>query len=137
MHLTIRPRDRQDKLNRSLLASIEQRFAKLDRFIPESGNVDIQLEHIQSRRHGKTHYVHATATIPGEPTTLYVEALAENFRTACDRVYEKLERQLTRHHDRVVRQRRRNDQKESVRTWLHETLSKPRRLLDRLKRRRG
>ncbi len=136
MRVEVRSRDTSHKLNRSLLSSIEQLFGKLERYARDPAYIEVSLEHLHRRKKGGTHYVHATAVIPGEPTTFHVEVTAEDFRTGCDRVYEKLERHLRQHGERVRSRERRHARQEKLSRLMKETLHAPRRLLERLSRRK-
>lgn len=136
MRVEIRSRDRSHKLNRSLLTSLEQLFAKLSRYVRDPAYIEVSLEHLHRRRKGGTHYVHATAVIPGEPTTFHVEVIAEDFRTGCDRVYEKLERHLRKHGERSRGRERQQARQEKLSRLVQDTLHAPRRLLERLSRRK-
>ncbi|MEK7184226.1 MAG: HPF/RaiA family ribosome-associated protein [Patescibacteria group bacterium] len=135
MRVEVRSRDRSHKLNRSLLSSIEQLFQKLDKYVRDPAYIEISLEHLHRRKKGGTHYVHATAVIPGEPTTFHVEVTAEDFRTGCDRVYEKLERHLRQHGDRARGRERRQARREKLTRMFQESMLAPRRLLEGFRRR--
>ncbi len=125
---------KEEKLNRGVQEGAVKQFQKLERYLPEAAQVDVRLELITRHRRGKTHYAHVSVAIPGEPRTFHTEALAPDFRTALDRIYGKTERHLSRWHDRQIKTRHRGDRKSIVGSWLHATLSAPKRLLGSLRR---
>ena len=136
MRIEVRSRDKAHKLNRSLVGSVEQLFQKLDRYVGDPAYIEITLEHLHSRRKGGTHYVHGTATIPGEPTTFHTQALAEDFRTAADKVYAKMERHLRQRHTKLTRTRLGAARRAKTERWLKEAIQGPQRLLSNLRPRR-
>lgn len=133
MRVEVRSRDTSHKLNRSLVSWIEQLFHKLDRYVSDPAYIEVTLEHLHSKRKGGTHYVHALAAVPGEPTTFHAEVLREDFRTACDKVFSKMEHHLRRRRNKVVRAARGVARREKVSRMFQETLHAPRRLLERIK----
>ncbi|MBI4185674.1 HPF/RaiA family ribosome-associated protein [Candidatus Berkelbacteria bacterium] len=124
-----------ERLNRSVQEEAIRQFQKLERYVPEAAQVDLRLELIKSHRKGKTHYAHVAVAIPGEPRTFHAEAIAEDFRTALDRIERKAEAHLRRWHDKRTRARRDGERKGRVTAWLQATLSAPSRLLNRIRRR--
>lgn len=126
--------NKQEKLNRAAQEGATKLFQKLDKYLPDIAQVDIRLELITSHRKGKTHYAHVSVAIPGEPKTFHAESIAEDFRTACDRIYGKAEKHVRRWHERLIKSRRGADRKNTVGTWLQRTLSAPKRLLGRFRR---
>ncbi|MBI2589692.1 HPF/RaiA family ribosome-associated protein [Candidatus Berkelbacteria bacterium] len=136
MQVTFKLLDKEHKLNRSLQDSAVKLFEKLDRYVPEPTQLDLRAEHIHSTRKGKTHYVHVAVAVTKEPRTFHAEALAEDFRTAFDRLYKKTERYLRKRHDKLIKKSRNAERKIRIRDWLSSTLSTPRRLLGRFRRRR-
>lgn len=125
---------KQEKLNRAAQEGAIKLFQRLDKYLPDLAQVAVRLELITSHRKGKTHYAHVSVAVPGEPRTFHAEALAEDFRTACDRIYGKAERHVRRWHERLIKSRRSADRKDTVGNWLHKTLSAPKRLLSRFRR---
>jgi ribosome-associated translation inhibitor RaiA len=136
MRVEVRSRDKTHKLNRSLINSVEQLFQKLDRYVGDPAYIEITLEHLHSRRKGGTHYAHGSATIPGEPTTFHTQALAEDFRTASDKVYSKMERHLRQRHTKLTRTRLGASRRAKIDRWIHDSLHAPQRLLLNLRPRR-
>ncbi len=136
MRVEVRSRDRAHKLNRSLVVWAEQLFQKLDRYAADPAYVEVTMEHLHSKKKGGTHYVHGTAVIPGEPTTFHVQVLAEDFRTGCDKVYDKLERHLRKRSSKHLRTRLGAARREKMDRWLKQTLDAPQRLLKRIRPRR-
>lgn len=134
MKLQLVALNKQEKLNRAAQEGALKLFQKLDKYLPELAHVDVRLELITSHRKGRTHYAHVSVAIPGEPKTFHAEALAEDFRTACDRIYGKAEKHVRRWHERLVKSRRDGERKSTVGNWLHQTLSAPKRLLGRFRR---
>lgn len=113
MKLEVRARDKEHNLNKSTLQAIDKMFSKLSKFMPENGLIEVRLEHLHNKRKGKTHYVHATATIPGEPSTFHIEVVGDDFRTASDKAYGKLSKKLSRRHAKLIRQPRGESRKQS------------------------
>lgn len=136
MRVEVRSRDTTHKLNRSLIASLEQLFRKLDRYVGDPAYIEIRLEHLHSRRKGGTHYVHGSATIPGEPTTFHTQVLAEDFRTAADKVYSKMERHLRQRSNKLTRTRLGAARREKMDRWFRDSIQAPARLLSNLRPRR-
>jgi ribosomal subunit interface protein len=133
MRVDVRSRDKSHKLNRSLLFSIEQLFQKLGKFAKDPAYIEVTLEHLHSRKKGGTHYVHASAVIPGEPTTFHAESLAEDFRTACDKVFDKMERHLKKRGNKLTRMERSAARRGKIDRWMRDTLHAPGRLLTKLR----
>ncbi|MBI4032112.1 HPF/RaiA family ribosome-associated protein [Candidatus Berkelbacteria bacterium] len=137
MRLELQVLDTEHKLNRSVRDHATQLFGKLDRFLPDTASrIDLRLDHIHHGRKGKTHYVHVAVAIPKEPRTFHVEVLAEDFRTALDRLYKKTERYLRKRHEKRIQRHRSAERKAQVNDWVHATLSAPKRLLERIARKR-
>lgn len=138
MRFTLLLLDDDHKVNRSVRDHAEKLFRKLERFLPDDASrVELRLEHIPSVRKDTTHYVHVAVAVPKEPHTLHAEVVAADFRTALDRLYGKTEKQLRRRHEKRIQRSRSSERKQRVNDWLHTTLSAPRRLLGRLRRRRA
>lgn len=135
MKMTLQLLDKEHKISRKIQEAALKQFEKLERYVPESTQLDLRLEHIHSARKGKTHYVHVAVAIPKEPRTFHAEALAEDFRTALDRLYNKTSQHLGRRHDRLIRRNRDAERKLQVGERLRQTLSAPRRILERIQRR--
>lgn len=137
MHLDVRARIRGEKINRSILEAGEKLFQKLTDLLPENVVIDVMLEHLKNQhRKGKTHYVHATLAIPGEPRTFHAESLSEDFRTGLDRTFGRVSHYVHRWHGKFVKQQRRADRqrKAIVGSWLHRTLSAPHRFFAKFRK---
>ncbi len=136
MHLDVRSRVRGEKINKSILEAGEKLFAKLEDLLPAAAMIDVHLEHFSNQKKGRTHYVHATVAVPGEPRTFHAETLTEDFRTGLDRAYAKTSRFVHQWHARSVKEQRRDDRrrKEKVGGWLHATLSAPRRFFGKFRK---
>ena len=113
MRLEVRARDKSHTLNKSTPQAVEKMFGKLDKFMPDNGLVEVRMEHLNNKHKGKTHYVHATATIPGEPSTFHIEVISDDFRSAADRAHEKLSKKLSRRHAKQIRRPRGESRKQS------------------------
>lgn len=137
MHLDVRARIREQKINRSILEAGEKLFAKLEDLLPETAVIDVMLEHLKNQhRKNLSHYVHASLVIPGEGRTFHAESLTDDFRTGLDRTYARISRYVHRWHGKAVKQQRRADRKrkEQVGSWLHATLSRPFRFLGKFRK---
>lgn len=126
--------NKEERLNRAVQEGAIKQFQKFDKYLPDAAQVDVRLDLIKSHRKGKTHYAHVSVAIPGEPKTFHAESIAEDFRTALDRIFGKTEKHLRRWHDRLIKARRSFDRKEDVGNWLRKTLTAPKRLLSRFSR---
>ena len=136
MHLELQLLQSDLKLNRTIREHASELFSKLDRYLTDpASRVDLRLELIRNQRKGQTHYVHVAVAVPREPHTFHAEALAEDFRTALDRLYGKAERYLRRRHKKLTRAKRDSERKEKVSQWIQDSLTAPRRLLGRFFRR--
>ncbi|MBI4023123.1 HPF/RaiA family ribosome-associated protein [Candidatus Berkelbacteria bacterium] len=136
MRVTLQLLDKEHKVSRKIQEAAVTQFQKLERYVPDPSHVDLRLEHIHSARKGKTHYVHVSVAVPKEPRTFHAEALAEDFRTALDRLYHKAETHVRRRHEKLVRQQRSSLRKEHIAARLRATLSAPKRLLGSIRRSR-
>ena len=136
MHLDVRARTKGEKINRSILEAGEKLFAKLNDLLPEPAMVDVVLEKLTNHRRGRTHYIHVTVSIPGEPRTFHAESLTEDFRSGLDRTYAKASQYVHRWHAYTVKlaRRRAARHKDQVNSWLHRTLSAPRRFLGKFRK---
>jgi len=134
MKLNLIVLDTSQKLNRSVQEGALKQFQKLEKYLPDLAQVDIRLELITSHRKGRTHYAHVSVALPGEPRTFHAEYVAEDFRTALDRIYGKAESHLRRWHDKLIKSHRDGERKESVGSWLLATFSAPKRLLGKIRR---
>jgi|GEM_PF-3936705 len=136
MHLEVRSRVRGEKLNRSVLDSGEKLFRKLGDLLPDAAMITVDLELVTHHKKGRTHYVHATVAIPGEPRTFHAEALSEDFRSGLDKTFARTQQFVRRWHGRSIKLARRRDRqaKGEATTWLHGTLSKPRRFFRRFRK---
>ncbi len=90
---------RKFELNDSLRDFVQDRLGRLERYDPRLSRVDITLTEEKRNR-----TVEALAAINGD-VDVHAEATADDFRTAINRVSDKLKRQLKRRH-----QKRRNHQ---------------------------
>jgi putative sigma-54 modulation protein len=86
---------RHFEMSDTLRQHVESRISKLDRFNQKLSRVGLTLtcENRDKR-------VEARAALDGD-VDLYAEAVAEDFRTAVNKVSDKLARQLKRRHDRL------------------------------------
>ncbi len=136
MHLDVRARVKGKKINRSILEAGEKLFWKLSDLLPEAAVIDVSLESLTRHKKGQTHYVHASLVIPGEPRTFHAEALTADFRTGLDRTYGRVTQFAHRWHAKSVKLARKRDRaaKQSVRSWLHATLSKPSRFFAKFRK---
>ncbi len=134
MQLTLQLLDKEHRISRKIQEAALKQFEKLERYVPEHTQLDLRLEHIHSARKGQTHYVHVAVAIPKEPRTFHADASAEDFRTALDRLYNKTDKYLRRRHDKLIRQHRDAERKVRVSDRLRATLSAPKRLLARIRR---
>jgi ribosome-associated translation inhibitor RaiA len=136
MHLDVRSRVRGEKINKSILEAGEKMFGKLEDLLPAAAMIDVHLEHFSNQKKGRTHYVHATVAIPGEPRTFHAETLTEDFRTGLDRAFAKASRFVHKWHARSIKEQRRADRqrKGQVNTWLHRTLSAPSRFFGKFRK---
>lgn len=133
MRIQLQLLDKEHKVSRKIQEAALKQFEKLERYVPELTQLDLRLEHIHSARKGKTHYVHVAVSIPKEPRTFHADASAEDFRTALDRLYNKIDKHLRRRHDKLIRQHRDAERKMRVGDQLRATLSAPKRLLARIR----
>jgi ribosomal subunit interface protein len=85
---------RHFELNDSLREHVQNRLARLDRYNQRMSRLEVTLteENRQKR-------VEALAAVDGD-VDIHAEAVADDFRTAVNRVSEKLARQLKRRHER-------------------------------------
>ena len=136
MHLDVRARIRGEKINRSILEAGEKLFSKLGDLLPDAAIIDVQLENLVRHKKGRTHYVHASLVIPGEPRTFHAESIAVDFRTGLDRTYARVTKFAHRWHGRSVKLARKRERaaKAKVGNWLHATLSKPSRFFAKFRK---
>ena len=136
MHLNVRSRVKGDKINRSVLESGEKMFRKLEGMLPEAAMIDVDLEHLPRHKKGHTHYVHVTVTIPGEPRTFHAEALAVDFRSGLDKSFARSQKFVRRWHSTETKLARKRDRQAKVKTrsWLHASLSKPRKFFAKFRK---
>ena len=136
MHLDVRSRIRGEKINRSILEAGDKLFRKLKDLLPDAAMIDVSLENLVRHKKGRTHYVHASLVVPGEPRTFHAEALTEDFRTGLDRTYARVSQFARRWHSKSIKLARQRDRaaKSSVRSWLHATLSKPSRFFSKFRK---
>ena len=136
MHLDVRARIRGEKINRSILEAGDKLFAKLGDLLPDAAMIDVTLENLVRHKKGRTHYVHASLVIPGEPRTFHAESLTADFRTGLDRTFGRVTKFSHRWHGRSIKLARKRDRvvKASVRSWLHATLSKPSRFFSKFRK---
>lgn len=87
--MTARHFDMSDALRKH----VESRFSRLERFYQRISRLEVTLTDEKREKR-----VEALAAIDGD-VDIHAEAVAGDFRTAVNRVYEKLARQLKRRHD--------------------------------------
>ncbi len=85
---------RHFELSDALRDYVESRFSRIDRYYQRASRVEITLTEEKRQKR-----VEALAAVDGD-VQVYAEAVAEDFRTALNRVADKLTRQLKRRHDR-------------------------------------
>jgi len=85
---------RHFELNDSLREHVQGRFSRLDRYNQRTSRVTITLTEEKRQKR-----VEAIAAVDGD-VDIHAEAVAEDFRTAVNRVSDKLVRQLKRRHER-------------------------------------
>ncbi len=85
---------RKFELNDSLKDFVQDKLGRLERYDPRLSRVDITLT--EEKRNRK---VEALAAINGD-VDVHAEATADDFRTAVNRVSDKLTRQLKRRHQK-------------------------------------
>jgi putative sigma-54 modulation protein len=97
---------RHFELSDSLRDHVESRFSGLERYHQRASRVDVTLT--QEKREKR---VEVRAFVDGD-YDIFAEAVADDFRTAVNRVSDKLTRQLKRRRDRMVdhQARRLNDE---------------------------
>jgi ribosomal subunit interface protein len=85
---------RHFELNDSLREHVQSRLGRLDRYNQRMSRLEVTLtdENRQKR-------VEALAAVDGD-VDIHAEAVADDFRTAVNRVSDKLARQLKRRHER-------------------------------------
>ena len=136
MHLDVRARIRGEKINRSILEAGDKLFAKLGDLLPDAAMIDVNLENLVRHKKGRTHYVHASLVIPGEPRTFHAESITVDFRTGLDRTFARVSQFAHRWHGRSIKLARKKDRaaKAAVGNWLHRTLSKPSRFFAKFRK---
>ncbi len=85
---------RNFELSDALRDYVENRFSRLDRYYQRVSRVEVTLTEEKRQRR-----VEALAGVDGD-IDIHAEAMADDFRTAINRVSDKLARQLKRRHDR-------------------------------------
>lgn len=85
---------RHFELNDSLREHVQGRFSRLDRYNQRTSRVTVTLTEEKRQKR-----VEAIAAVDGD-VDIHAEAVAEDFRTAVNRVSDKLVRQLKRRHER-------------------------------------
>jgi putative sigma-54 modulation protein len=85
---------RHFELNDSLREHVHSRFSRLDRYYGRTSRVEVTLT--EERRQKRCE---ARAAVNGD-IDIHAEAVADDFRTAVNRVSDKLARQLKRRSDR-------------------------------------
>lgn len=136
MRLEVRSRIHGEKLNRSIVEAGLKLFQKLESSLPEVTMVTVDLESLTSHKKGRTHYVHVTLSIPGEPRTFHAEALAEDFRSGLDKCFARTQKFVRHWHGKSIKLTRRRDRqaKAGVNHWLHAKLSKPHRFFGKFRK---
>ena len=136
MHLDVRSRLRGEKINRSILEAGEKLFCKLEDLLPDAAIIDVSLENLIRHKKGRTHYVHASLVVPGEPRTFHAESITTDFRTGLDKTFARVSQFAHRWHAKSVKLARKRDRvaKREVRGWLHATLSHPRRFFGKFRK---
>jgi putative sigma-54 modulation protein len=85
---------RHFELNDSLREHVQSRFSRLDRYNQRASRVEVTLTEEKRQKR-----VEARAAVDGD-IDIHAEAVAEDFRSAVNRVSDKLVRQLKRRQER-------------------------------------
>jgi len=96
---------RHPSVNDAVRAYAEKRLAKLDRRLPVEALVEVTFSRERNPAIADDHVVEAVVHLKG--TNPVAKESAPTYEAALDRIVDKLERQIERHHDKRVQEPRR------------------------------